>query len=198
VFNAGAIEPRILLSQKLIAQKQFEERAASSSRCSTRPRIAPRCRRASRRSTGRGRYQEAIAHDRLARRTKELRQRSGSRRSRAKARRTCPRTAQRRTVSLSRGAISPAVLTVPRALRAEPRHAADCRRHRGPRRSRRDHPRAALGLYDVDPVTRRVSPHRTLTAARLSQLLTRVLVARRRVRARERAGVGGVRRVTHS
>ena len=36
----------------------------------------------------------------------------------------------------------------------------------------------ALGLYDVDPVTRRVGPLRQVTAGRLSALLARVLMIR--------------------
>ena len=36
----------------------------------------------------------------------------------------------------------------------------------------------AVGLYDVDPVTRRVFPSRTITAASLSRLATRLLNSR--------------------
>ena len=74
-FNAGAIEPRILLSQKLVAQRQFDEARrelepllnAAPDRAEVQEILAEV-------DVGRGRYQEAIVrYERLARRTKEPR-----------------------------------------------------------------------------------------------------------------------------
>ena len=185
VFNAGAIEPRILLSQKLVEQRQFEEARRELepllNTAADRPEVQEILAEV---DVGRGRYQEAIVrYDRLARRTKE------------------PRYAQRleeiknewsaaNMPSHYRAAAdSPAVTradfavllywTVPSVRFAQnlstPQIAVDIEDVAG----REEIIRAiALNLYDVDPVTRRVSPYRTLTASRLSQLLSRVLVLR--------------------
>jgi predicted Zn-dependent protease len=75
IFNASAVEPRVLLAQKLVSQRSFDEARrevepllnASADRPDVQEILAEI-------DVGRGRYQEAIVrYDRLARRTKEPR-----------------------------------------------------------------------------------------------------------------------------
>ncbi len=184
-FNAGAIEPRVLLSQKLIAQRQFEE---------ARRELDPILNTAADRAevqeilaeidVGRGRYQEAIVrYDRLARRTKDPRhaQRLEQIKTEWSAANMPPhyRTALD-SVAVTRADFAVLLYwSVPSVRFAQnlgtPQIAVDIENVPG----REEIIRAlALGLYDVDPVTRRVGPFRTLSAARLSQLLARVLILR--------------------
>jgi len=185
VFNAGAIEPRVLLAQKLVAQKQFDEARRELepllNTAADRPEVQEILAEI---DVGRGRYQDAIVrYDRLARRTKEPRyaQRLEEIKSEWSAA-NMPAHYRAAADSLAVTRSDFAVLlywTVPSVRFAQnlgtPQIAVDIEGLAG----REEIIRAlALGLYDVDPVTRRVSPHRTLTATRLSQLLARVLVMR--------------------
>ena len=184
-FNAGALEARILLSQKLVAQRQFEE---------ARRELDPLLNTAADRTevqemlaeidVGRGRYQEAIVRlDRLARRTKDPRHMQ--RLEQIKTDWSAANMPSHYRAALDSTAVTRsdfAVLlywTVPNVRFAQnlgtPQIAVDIENVPG----REEIIRAlALGLYDVDPVTRRVSPNRTLTASRVSNLLSRVLVLR--------------------
>jgi len=184
-FNAGAIEPRILLSQKLIAQRQFDE-----ARRELEPLLNVAADRAEVQEilaevdVGRGRYQEAIVrYERLARRTKEPRhtQRLEEIKSEWSAA-NMPAHFRTALDSIELTRVDFAVLlywTVPSVRFAQnlgtPQIAVDIEDLAG----REEIIRAiAIGLYDVDPVTRRVGPYRTVSAARLSHSLARVLTLR--------------------
>ncbi len=185
MINAGATEARVLLAQKLLAQKRYDEARKEldpllntiADRAEIQEMLAEI-------EVGRGRYQEAIVRfDRLARRTKD------------------PRYAQRleeikqewsaanmpahfrdalESVELTRAEFATLLYwTVPSVRFAQklssPPIAVDIEDVQG----REEMIRAiALGLYEVDPVTRRVSPFRQVTAGRLSSLLARVLTLR--------------------
>lgn len=184
-FNAGSIEARILLSQKLVAQRQFDE-----ARRELEPLLNVAADRAEVQEilaeidVGRGRYQEAIVrYDRLSRRTQEPRH--AQRLEEIKSEWSAANMPAHYRAALDSAAVTRsdfAVLlywTVPSVRFAQnlgsPQIAVDVEDVAG----RDEIIRAiALGLYDVDPVTRRVSPHRTLTASRVSHLLSRVLVLR--------------------
>ena len=184
-FNAGAIEPRILLSQKLIAQRQFDEaRRELDPLLNVAPDRAEVQEILAEVDVGRGRYQEAIVrYDRLAKRTKEPRhaQRLEEIKSEwSAANMPAHFRAALNSTELTR--VDFAVLlywTVPSVRFAQnlnsPQIAVDIEDLAG----REEIIRAiAIGLYDVDPVTRRVGPHRTVSAARLSHQLARVLTLR--------------------
>jgi tetratricopeptide (TPR) repeat protein len=184
-INAGAIDARILLARKLLAQKQFDE---------ARKELDPLLNTVADRAeiqemlaeieVGRGRYQEAIVRlDRLARRTKdpryerrleEIKQEWSSANMPAHFHTALASTA------LTRAELATLLYwTVPSIRFAQnlgaPPIAVDIEDVQG----RDEMIRAiALGLYDVDPVTRRVSPFRPVTASRLSALFARVLTIR--------------------
>lgn len=184
-LQPAATEPRILLAQRLVAARQFEEARreidpvlnTSADRTEVQEILAEV-------EVGRGRYQEAIVrYDRLARRTRD------------------PRYAQRLEVikeEWSRANMPPHVrqaLESPALTRADlavllywtvpsvrfaqnlgaPPIAIDIENVGG----REEIIRAiAIGMYEVDPVTRRVSPFRQVTAERLARHLARLLVVR--------------------
>lgn len=184
-FNTGAVEPRIMLSQRLVAQRQFDE---------ARRELDPILNTAADRAevqeilaevdAGRGRYQEAIVrYDRLARSTKEPRYQR--RLEEIKSEWSAANMPSHYRSALESTAITRADLavllywTVPSIRFAQnlgtPQIAVDIQDLAG----REEIIRAiALGLYDVDPVTRRVSPHRTVSAGRLASHLSRVLSLR--------------------
>jgi tetratricopeptide (TPR) repeat protein len=184
-FNAGAIEPRILLSQKLIAQRQFDEaRRELEPLLNVAPDRAEVQEILAEVDVGRGRYQEAIVrYERLARRTKEPRhaQRLEEIKSEWSAA-NMPAHFRTALDSTELTRVDFAVLlywTVPSVRFAQnlgsPQIAVDIEDLAG----REEIIRAiAIGLYDVDPVTRRVGPYRTVSAARLSHHLARVLTLR--------------------
>lgn len=184
-INAGAIDARILLARKLVAQRQFDE---------ARKELDPLLNTVADRAeiqemlaeieVGRGRYQEAIIRlDRLARRTKDPRyERRLEEIKQEWSAANMPshfRTAMEST-ALTRAELATLLYwTVPSIRFAQnlgaPPIAVDIEEVQG----RDEMIRAiALGLYDVDPVTRRVSPFRQVTASRLSALLARVLMLR--------------------
>ncbi len=184
-LNAGATEARILLAQKLVEQRQFEEARkeldplldTSADRVEIQEMLAEI-------EVGRGRYEEAILrYDRLARRTKEPRyaRRLEDIKQEWSAANMPPhfRTALE-SMALTRAELATLLYwTVPSIRFAQnlgvPPIAVDIEDVEG----REEMIRAiALGLYDVDPVTRRVGPFRQLTASRLSGHLARVLMLR--------------------
>ncbi len=184
-INAGAIDARILLARKLVAQRQFDE---------ARKELDPLLNTVADRAeiqemlaeieVGRGRYQEAIVRlDRLARRTKDPRYER--RLEEIKQEWSAANMPSHFHTALASTALTRAELatllywTVPSIRFAQnlgaPPIAVDIEEVQG----REEMIRAiALGLYDVDPVTRRVSPFRQVTAGRLSALLARVLTIR--------------------
>lgn len=183
-FNAAAIEPRILLSQKLLAQKQYEE---------ARKEIDPLLNTAADRAevqvilaeveVGKGRFQDAIVrYDRLARRTHDARYEQ--RLDEIKREWSAANMPAHYRAALDSPAITRADLaillywTVPSVRFAQnlgsPPIAIDVEVA-----GRDEIIRAiAMGLYDVDPVTRRVSPGRVVPASRFASLLARVLTLR--------------------
>lgn len=184
-FNPGAVEPRVLLAQKLVAQHSFDEaRRELDPLLNTnadRPDVQEILTEV---DVGRGRYQEAIVRlERLARRTREPRYER--RLEEIKAEWSAANMPAEYRAALDSEAVTRndfAILlywTVPSVRFAQnlgsPSIAVDIEDVSG----REEIIRAiALGLYDVDPVTRRVNPYRTVPASRLSQYLARVLALR--------------------
>ncbi|HEY0158156.1 MAG TPA: tetratricopeptide repeat protein [Thermoanaerobaculia bacterium] len=181
----ASLDARILLAQKLVAQKQFD-----TARTELDPVLDTAADRAEVQEmlaeidAGRGRYQEAIVrYDRLARRTSD--QRYARRLEEIKLEWGAANMPSHYRTALDSSAITRADLatllywTVPQVRFAQnlgtPPIAIDIENVGG----REEVIRAmALGLYEVDPVTRRVSPHRQVTASRLSTHLTRLLQLR--------------------
>ncbi|HEX8619885.1 MAG TPA: tetratricopeptide repeat protein [Thermoanaerobaculia bacterium] len=183
--NAGATEARILLAQKLVAQKQFD---------AARTELDPLLNTAADRvevqemlaeiEVGRGRYQEAIVrYDRLAKRTNS--ERYARRLEEIKVEWSAANMPAHYRTALASAAINRAELatllywTVPSVRFAQnlatPPIAIDIQNVAG----REEIIRAiALGLFEVDPVTRRVSPYRQVTSSRLAAHLARVLQLR--------------------
>lgn len=185
VFNPGAIEPRIQLAQKLVTQKQYDEGRRELepllNTAADRPEVQEILAEI---DVGRGRYQEAIVRlDRLARRTNDPRYQQ--RLDAIKSEWSAANMPEHYRDALDSSAVTRADLaillywTVPSVRFAQnlgtPQIAVDIEDMAG----REEIVRAiALGLFDVDPVTRRVNPHRTVSAGRLSQHLERVLLLR--------------------
>jgi tetratricopeptide (TPR) repeat protein len=185
-FNPAAVEPRILLAQRLVAQRQFDEarreldpllNTGEVDRSEIQEMLAEI-------DVGRGRYQEAIVrYDRLARRMKEPRY--ASRLEEIKEEWSMANMPPQYRQALESPALTRAELavllywTVPSIRFAQnlgsPPIAIDIENTTG----REEIIRAiAIGLFEIDPVTRRVSPFRTITAERLSRHLARVLQLR--------------------
>ncbi len=186
IYNAAAIDVRVMLAGKLVSQRQFEEaRRELEPVLDTgevdRPAVQEILAEI---DVGRGRYQEAIIrYDRLARRTKEPRY--SARLDEIKEEWSMANMPPEFRRALESQAITRADLavllywTVPsvRFARnlATPPIAIDIENVAG----REEIIRAiAIGLFDVDPVTRRVGPGRIVTASRLSTHLARVLQLR--------------------
>jgi tetratricopeptide (TPR) repeat protein len=185
MLNAGATEARLLLARKLLEQRQFDEARKEldpllntiADRAEIQEMLAEI-------EVGRGRYQEAIVrYDRLARRTKDARYER--RLEEIKQEWSAANMPSHFRTALDSAALTRAELatllywTVPSIRFAQnlgvPPIAIDIEDVEG----REEMIRAiAVGLYDVDPVTRRVSPFRTVSASRLSALLARVLMLR--------------------
>jgi tetratricopeptide (TPR) repeat protein len=184
-LNAGSLDARILLAQKLVAQGQFDAARteldpildSAASRTEVQQMLAEI-------DVGRGRYQEAIVrYDRLARQTND--QRYARRLEEIKLEWGAANMPPHYRAALDSPAITREELatllywTVPQVRFAQnlgtPPIAIDIENVDG----REEVIRAmALGLYDVDPVTRRVSPNRQVPASRLSAHLARVLQLR--------------------
>lgn len=184
-FNPGAVEPRILLAQKLVAQRSFDEaRREVEPLLDTAPDRPEVQEILAEVDIGRGRYQEAIVRlDRLARRTRD--ERYQRRLDEVKAEWSAANMPSHYRSALESTALTRAELavllywTVPSIRFAQnlgaPPIAVDVQDVTG----REEVIRAiALGLYEVDPVTRRVSPYRTVSASRFATHLARVLSLR--------------------
>jgi tetratricopeptide (TPR) repeat protein len=186
IYNAGATDVRVMLASKLVSQRQFEEaRRELEPVLDTgdvdRPAVQEILAEI---DVGSGRYQEAIIrYDRLARRMKEPRY--SARLDEIKEEWSMANMPPEFRRALESPAITRADLavllywTVPsvRFARnlATPPIAIDIENVAG----REEIIRAlAIGLFDVDPVTRRVGPGRIVTASRLSTHLARVLQLR--------------------
>ncbi|HUP61745.1 MAG TPA: tetratricopeptide repeat protein [Thermoanaerobaculia bacterium] len=185
-FNPAAIEPRLLLARKLLLQRNFDEsRRELDPILNTgevdRPEVQELLAEI---DVGRGRYQEAIArYDRLARRTREPRyaQRLEEVKEEWSMANMPPQyRAALDSIELTRADLAILLYwTVPSVRFATnlgaPPIAVDIEDVTG----REEIIRAiAIGLYDVDPVTRRVSPYRVVTAERLARFLARLLTLR--------------------
>jgi tetratricopeptide (TPR) repeat protein len=184
-INAGSTDARILLAQKLLAQKRYDEARKEldpllntvADRAEVQEMLAEI-------EVGRGRYQEAILrYDRLARRTKEPRYErrlEEIKQEWSAANMPSHFRAALESAALTRSELATLLYwTVPSVRFAQnlgaPPIAVDIEDVAG----RDEMIRAiALGLYDVDPVTRRVGPSRQVTAGRLSSLLARVMMIR--------------------
>lgn len=185
-LNAGATEARILLVQRLVGQRQWDAarqaldpilNGADVDRAEVQEALAEI-------DAGRGRYQEAIVrYDRLARRTKEPRY--ATRLEEIKEEWSAQNMPSHFRAALESQALTRAELAVllywkvPSVRFAQnvgaPPIAIDVADVAG----REEMIRAiALGLFEVDAVTRRVGPHRQMTAERLGRFLTRVLQVR--------------------
>ena len=185
-YNPGALDVRISLSGRLVNLKQYDEarreldpvlNSAEVDRPAVQEILAEI-------DAGRGRYQEAIVrYDRLARRTNEPRY--SQRLEQIKEQWSMANMPPEFRQALESPAITRADLavllywTVPSVRFAQnlgtPPIAIDIENVAG----REEIIRAiAIGLYDVDPVTRRVSPARNVTASRLTTHLTRLLTIR--------------------
>jgi tetratricopeptide (TPR) repeat protein len=184
-INSGATEPRVLLAQKLVAQKQYDEARKELDplldTVADRPDIQEMLGEI---EVGRGRYQEAILrYDRLARRTKDPRHQQ--RLEEIKMEWSAANMPAHFRTALASQALTRAELatllywTVPSIRFAQnlsaPPIAVDIEDVEGREEIIRT---IALGLFDVDPVTRRVGPSRTVNAARFSSHLARILVLR--------------------
>lgn len=185
-FNAGAMDVRVLLAGKLVNLGQFEEArreigpvldTAEVDRPAVQEILAEI-------DVGRGRYQEAIVrYERLSRRVNEPRY--TERLERIKEQWSMANMPPQFRQAMESAAVTRsdfAVLLywlVPSVRFAQnlgaPPIATDLESAAG----REEIIRAiAIGLYDVDPVTRRVSPGRVLSAARIAALLQRLLAVR--------------------
>lgn len=184
LLNPGAAEARMLLVGKLIGQRQFDEArrfiepllATGADRPDVQQALAEI-------DAGRGRYQEAIVrYERLQRRSPDPRyQQRLEAIKEAWALANMPPQFQTAVESPAITRADFAILLYWRV--ASVRFAQNL--STPPIAIDIDVPgrdeiiRAiAIGLFEVDPVTRRVSPHRPVTTATLSRLAARVLVLR--------------------
>ena len=184
-LNPGAIEPRILLAQKLLAAKQWDEaRRELDPLLNTAPDRSEVQEMLAEIDVGRGRYQEAIVrYGRLATRTKDPRfeRRLEEIKQEWSAANMPPyyRSAVE-SAAITRADFATLLYwTVPSVRFAQnlgsPPIAIDIENVPG----REEVIRAiAIGLFEVDAVTRRVSPYRPVTATRLSTHLARLLSLR--------------------
>lgn len=186
-IRPGATAARLLLVRRLIGRQQYDEarriiqplvESAEADREDVQEMLAEI-------EFGRGRYQEAIVrYEALARRSSEPR--FTQRLEEIKERWTLANMPPQYRTALEAEAITRADLAVlvywkvssvrfAQNLPAPP-IATDITDVA----AREEIIRAiAIGLYDVDPVTRRVAPFRPVTAAALSRLATRLLLLRR-------------------
>lgn len=191
-INASALNARILLANKLIARRSFEEarqvlEPVISSPDFDRPEVQESLAEI---EAGRGQYQEAIArYDRLARSDSDPRfSRRLEQIKQAWTAANMPPQYQRAIESESIDRADLAVLMYWKLTSVRfaqnlgsPPIAIDIEGVPG----REEMIRAiAIGLYDVDPVTRRVAPLRTVNAATLQRLAARLLSIRGAVCAR--------------
>lgn len=185
-FNPAAMDVRVNLAGRLVNLGQFDEaRRELDAVLSTAEVDKPAVQEIlAEIDAGRGRYQEAIVrYERLSRRVNEPRYRE--RLEAIKEQWSMANMPPQYREALESPAVTRADLavllywTVPSVRFAQnlasPPIAIDIENVAG----REEMIRAmALGLYDVDPVTRRVGPSRQVSAGRFAQHLARVLVLR--------------------
>lgn len=184
-FQPSAFEPRILLAQHLLAQRRFDDARkeldplldTSADRTEVQELLAEI-------DVGRSRYEEAILRlDRLARKTKD--ERYARRLEEIKQEWSAANMPSYHREALESPSVTRAQFsvllywTVPSIRFARnlgtPGIATDLTGLEG----REEMIRAlAIGLFDIDPITRTVNPGRTITAERLARLLARVLTVR--------------------
>jgi tetratricopeptide (TPR) repeat protein len=185
-FNAGAMDVRVMLATKLVNLKQFDEARREldpvlETSEATRPAVQEILGEI---EVGRGRYQEAIVrYERLARTTRDPRY--SQRLEQIKEEWSMANMPPQFRQALESPAITRSDLAVllywgvPSVRFAQnlgsPPIAIDIENVAG----REEIIRAiAIGVFEVDPVTRRVSPGRIVTAPRFAQMLARVLMLR--------------------
>lgn len=181
----SAVEPRLMLAGALVREKQFDQaRRELDPLIATIPERSEVQELLAEIEFGRGRYQEAIVrYDRLARRTGEARY--ARRLEEIKQEWSAANMPQHYRSALDSVAITRSELavllfwTVPSIRFAQnigvPPIAVDIAEVPG----RDELVRAiAIGLFDVDPVTRRVGPNRAVDAERFSRFLARTLALR--------------------
>ena len=195
-INQNATDARLLLTRKLVGQKNWDEARRTleplvNSAELDRPEVQEMLAEI---DAGRGRYQEAIVrYDRLARRTKEPRFNARLEEIKAtwSAANMPPQfTAALESPEINRGDLAVLLYWTLSSVRfaqnlGAPPIAIDV----GDVAGREELIRAiAMGFYDVDPVTRRVGATRTVTASSLTRLLSRLLTSRGAECARGAAG----------
>lgn len=185
VFQPGAVEPRVQLAGRLVTLRRFDEARRELdpvlNTAADRPDVQEILAEI---DVGRGRYQEAIVrYERLARSTRDARHEQ--RLEDIKVEWSAANMPAHFRSALESSAVTRSDLaillywTVPSVRFAQnigvPQIAVDVEEVAG----REEIIRAiALGLFEVDPITRRVSPHRTVSGGRVAQHLTRVLMLR--------------------
>jgi tetratricopeptide (TPR) repeat protein len=200
-LNQNATDARLLLTRKLVGQKNWDEARRTleplvNSTELDRPEVQEMLAEI---DAGRGRYQEAIVrYDRLARRTKEPRYNTRLEEIKAtwSAANMPPQfTAALESPEINRGDLAVLLYWNLSSVRfaqnlSTPPIATDI----GDVAGREELIRAiAMGFYDVDPVTRRVGATRTVTASSLTRLLARLLTSRGAECARSASGADATR-----
>jgi tetratricopeptide (TPR) repeat protein len=192
LLRPGAPEARILLTQRLIAQKEFEEARRIIDPVLNTGEVdkTPVQEALAEIDVGRGRYEEAIVrYDRLARRERDPRfaRRLEEIKIQWNAANMPPQfRAAAESEAITRADFAVLLYWKVSGVRfaqnlAAPQIAIDVAEVSG----RDELIRAiALGVFTVDPVTRRVDPYRPVTAATFTRLVARVLTARGAVCAR--------------
>ena len=183
-INSGALDARVLLANKLIAAHSFEEarqvlEPVVNSPDSDKPEVQQALGEI---EVGRGRFQDAIArYDRLARRDPRYAQRLEQIKQQWTAANMPPEYQRAvETDAIDRSDLAVLVYWKVSSVRfaqnlGSPPIAIDIEDTPG----RDEMIRAiAIGLYDLDPVTRRVSPLRPVNAAALQRLTAKLLVVR--------------------
>ncbi len=185
-LNPGAMNARVLLADRLIAQKAYEEARQTlepviNSADADKPEVQEALAEI---ELGRGQYQQAmIRYDRLSRRTHDPRyaRRLEQIKEAWNAANMPPQYQMAiESAAINRGDFAVLMYWTLTSVRfaqdlGTPPIAIDIEGVPG----RDEIIRAmAIGLYDVDPVTRRVSPNRPISAAGLARLAARLLALR--------------------
>lgn len=185
-LNATAFEPRVLLVQRLLSQRELDAaRKELDPLLDTVPDRSEVQELLAEIDVAQGRYEEAIVrYDRLARRTKDSRfaeRLEAIKREWSAANMPAYYRAALQSPALTRADLAVLLYwNVPSIRFAQnlgtPPIATDVADVAG----REEMIRAiAIGLYDVDPITRMVGPSRQISAERLARTLARVLQLRR-------------------
>jgi tetratricopeptide (TPR) repeat protein len=184
-LNRAAVEPRVMLVQRLIAEKQYEEaRRELDPLIATDPGRNEVQEALAEIDLGRGKFEDAVKrYERLSARTREPRYRQRLEQIKSEwnnANIPAYVSAAMQSESLTRADLAVLLYWTVPSIRfaqnlATPPIAIDVADAAG----RDEIVRAiAIGLYDVDAVTRRVSPFRTISVSKLTVLSARVLTLR--------------------